>query len=345
MIKSNLIDDFLDYMKSTKGSSENTVKEYYYDLRMFIRFIKKRKGIVSDDVKFDDITVEDIEPETLGEVTKQDIYAYNSYLERTRKISNRSKFRKLSSVRSFYNYLFSKIDVIRYNPVQDIDMPKIEKTLPVYLTLDECIALLDTIEKSKEKEVYKTRDYAIVTLFLNCGMRLSELSNINLEHIKDKNKLTVLGKGKKERTIYLTQSCVDAIDGYLKFRPEVKSNALFLSMRQKRMSNRSIQHMIEKHLKNTGLDTSKYSVHKLRHTAATLMYEYGNADIRSLQEILGHESVNTTEIYTHVNDDQLRKMVKSNPLSNITMKTENKDEKDSQNNLSKDKSNFKTREN
>ncbi|MGI5950107.1 tyrosine recombinase XerC [Peptoniphilus sp.] len=324
MIQSNLIDDFLDYMKTTKGSSENTIKEYYYDLRMFVRFIKVRKGLVSEDISFDDIPVEDIDAKTLGEVTKQDIYAYNSYLERTRKISNRSKFRKLSSVKSFYSYLFNKIDVIKYNPVQDIDMPKIEKTLPVYLSLEQCIDLLNTIENSKQKEVYKTRDYAIVTLFLNCGMRLSELSNIDVSHITDKSQLTVLGKGNKERTIYLNKACIDAINRYLKFRPEVKEDALFLSMRQNRMSNRSIQHMIEKHMKNSGLDTSKYSVHKLRHTAATLMYEYGNADIRSLQEILGHESVNTTEIYTHVNDDQLKNMVKSNPLSNITM-TQDKD--------------------
>lgn len=325
MIQSNLIDDFLDYMKTTKGSSENTIKEYYYDLRMFVRFIKNRKGLVTEDVPFDEIPIEDIDAKTLGDVSKRDIYAYNSYLERTRKISNRSKFRKLSSVRSFYNYLFNKIDVIKYNPVQDIDMPKLEKTLPVYLTLNQCIALLNTIENSKQKEVYKTRDYAIVTLFLNCGMRLSELSNINISHINEKNQLNVLGKGKKERTIYLNKSCINAIDSYLKFRPDVKEDALFLSMRQNRMSNRSIQHMIEKHMKNSGLDTSKYSVHKLRHTAATLMYEYGNADIRSLQEILGHESVNTTEIYTHVNDDQLKNMVKSNPLSKLTMNDKDND--------------------
>lgn len=323
MIKSNLIDDYLDYMKSTKGSSDNTLREYYYDLRIFVRYIKRRKGLVSDDIKFDEITIEDIDARTLGDVSKQDIYAYNSYLERTRKISNRSKFRKLSSVRSFYNYLFKKIDVIKYNPVQDIDMPKIEKTLPVYLSLNESLNLLKTIQSSKQKEVYKTRDFAIVTIFLNCGLRLSELSNINIDHITEEHTLKVLGKGKKERTIYLNNSCIDSIDRYLKFRPDISEDALFLSMRQKRMSNRSIQHMIEKHMKNSGLDTTKYSVHKLRHTAATLMYEYGNADIRSLQEILGHESVNTTEIYTHVNNEALRKMVNSNPLSKLEVDIDN----------------------
>ncbi|MBS6720462.1 MAG: tyrosine recombinase XerC [Peptoniphilus harei] len=317
MISSNLVDDFLDYMKSTKGSSDNTVKEYYYDLRVFVRFIKKRKNLVDESIDFNDIAIEDISPEVLESVTKQDIYAYNAFLERERKISNRSKFRKISSVRSFYNYLYAKIEVIKKNPIIDIDMPKIEKTLPVYLTLDQSLNLLKTIEKSKIKALYKKRDYAIVTLFLNCGMRLSELSAINISHLKDDNTLKVIGKGNKERTIYLNEASVYAIKEYLKLRPQIKDDALFLSMREQRMSNRSIQHMIEKHMKNSGLDTNKYSVHKLRHTAATLLYQYGNADIRSLQEILGHESVNTTEIYTHVNKKSLKKLVESNPLSKV----------------------------
>lgn len=325
MINSNLIDDFLDYMKATKGASENTVKEYYYDLRMFVRFIKRRKGLVDSSIDFDDIPIEDINAELFESVTKQDIYAYNAFLERERKISNRSKFRKISSIRSFYNYLHSKIDIIKVNPVIDIDMPKVEKTLPVYLSLEQSLNLLKTIENSKLKAVYKKRDYAIVTLFLNCGMRLSELAGINISHVQEDNTLKVIGKGNKERIIYLNQACIYAINEYLKLRPQNEDDAMFLSMRQQRMSNRSIQHMIEKHMKNSGLDTNIYSVHKLRHTAATLLYEYGNADIRSLQEILGHESVNTTEIYTHVNKKALKKMVASNPLAGIkeTMKEDN----------------------
>ena len=200
-------------------------------------------------------------------------------------------------------------------------MPKVEKTLPVYLTLDQSLNLLRTIEESRSKPLYKKRDYAIVTLFLNCGMRLSELAGINISHLQEDNTLKVIGKGNKERVIYLNEASIYAIEEYLKVRPQIKDDALFLSMRQQRMSNRSIQHMIEKHMRNSGLDTKKYSVHKLRHTAATLLYEYGNADIRSLQEILGHESVNTTEIYTHVNKEALRKMVASNPLSNLDLKT------------------------
>ena len=305
MISSSLVDDFLDYMKSTKGSSDNTIKEYYYDLRVFVRFIKRRKNLVDDSIDFNDIPIEDISPEVLESVTKQDIYAYNAFLERERKISNRSKFRKISSVRSFYNYLYAKIEVIKKNPIIDIDMPKVEKTLPVYLTLDQSLNLLKTIEKAKMKPVYKKRDYAIVTLFLNCGMRLSELASINISHLQDDNTLKVIGKGNKERTIYLNEASVYAVNEYLKLRPQIKDDALFLSMREQRMSNRSIQHM------------NKYSVHKLRHTAATLLYQYGNADIRSLQEILGHESVNTTEIYTHVNKKSLKKMVESNPLAKV----------------------------
>ena len=196
-------------------------------------------------------------------------------------------------------------------------MPKVEKTLPVYLTLDQSLNLLKTIEESKIKPLYKKRDYAIVTLFLNCGMRLSELAGMDISHLQQDNTLKVIGKGNKERVIYLNEASVYAIEEYLKLRPQIKDDALFLSMRQQRMSNRSIQHMIEKHMKNSGLDTNIYSVHKLRHTAATLLYEYGNADIRALQEILGHESVNTTEIYTHVNKKALRKMVDSNPLSKL----------------------------
>ena len=205
-------------------------------------------------------------------------------------------------------------------------MPKVEKTLPVYLTLDQSLNLLRTIEESKIKPLYKKRDYAIVTLFLNCGMRLSELAGMDISHLQEDNTLKVIGKGNKERVIYLNEASVYAIEEYLKLRPQIKDDALFLSMRQQRMSNRSIQHMIEKHMKNSGLDTNIYSVHKLRHTAATLLYEYGNADIRALQEILGHESVNTTEIYTHVNKKALKKMVDSNPLSKLNNYTNKKDE-------------------
>ncbi len=314
MIKSNLLDDFLDYMKSTKGASESTVKEYYYDIRLFLRFLKQRRGLAKD-IEFNEIDIEDVGIEMLSSVKKQDIYAFNAFLEKTRNVSNRTKYRKVSSIRAFFNYLSTKIDVIEYNPIENIDMPKLEKTLPQYLDLNEAISLLETINKAEKKEPYKSRDYAIATLFLNCGMRLSELSSIDLKDISKDNTLRVLGKGNKERTIYLNKACQNALDIYLKNRPKVDTDALFLSMRNTRISNRAIQHMIEKYIIETGLDPKKYTVHKLRHTAATLMYQYGNADIRSLQEILGHESITTTQIYTHVRSEQLKQTIDSNPLA------------------------------
>lgn len=317
MIKSNPLDDFLDYMRSTKNSSENTIKEYYYDIRLFLRYIMIRKNIVNSNIDFNDIEIDDIDIDILNSVEKQDIYSFNSYLVKNRKLSSRSLHRKISAVRSFYHYLVNKVDLVAKNPLEYIDMPKIGKTLPVYLTYDEAINLLKTVENEDIMSKYKTRDYAIITLFLNCGMRLSELTSIDIKDIKKDNTITIVGKGNKERTIYLNNACVYAIKNYLKNRPKVDNNALFLSMRGNRMSNRSIQHMIEKYIIKSGLDPKKYSVHKLRHTAATLMYQYGNADIRSLQEILGHDSVNTTEIYTHVNKRQLKNTVENNPLSKI----------------------------
>ena len=218
MIKSNLLDDFLGYMKSIKGSSDTTIREYYYDIRLFLRYLKVRRGLC-DDSDFDNIIIEDIDAELLSTVKKQDIYAFNGYLEKIRKVSNRSKHRKISSIRAFFKYLSTKIDVIEYNPLENIDMPKLNKTLPQYLDLNEAIALLETIDNSNKSEPYKSRDYCIVTLFLNCGMRLSELSGINLEHISKDKTLRVLGKGNKERTIYLNRASLKALEDYLKVDP------------------------------------------------------------------------------------------------------------------------------
>ncbi|WP_322622756.1 tyrosine-type recombinase/integrase, partial [Aedoeadaptatus coxii] len=212
-----------------------------------------------------------------------------------------------------------KIELLEKNPTENIDMPKIERSLPVYLTLEEAVHLLNTVENSKQKEIYRLRDYAITTLFLNCGLRLSELANLNIADLNKDNTLRIMGKGSKERLVYLNNSVQEALRGYLRKRNEleVDQDALFLSMRKNRMSNRSIQHMLEKHLKAAGFDTRKYTVHKLRHTAATLMYQYGNEDLKSLQEILGHESVSTTQIYTHVNLEDIRYTMSQNPLSNM----------------------------
>ena len=215
--------------------------------------------------------------------------------------------------------------MIDNNPAQNLETPKLDKRLPKYLSLDDSKKLL-TVTENDESDEIKERDYAIITLFLNCGLRLSELIGINLQDINfDDYKLTVIGKGNKERTIYLNKACINAIKDYIKVRPtegvkndsKASNKALFLSKRRERISNRTVQYIVEKELRKAGLDTSKYSTHKLRHTAATLMYQYGEVDIRALQEILGHKSISTTEIYTHVSNEQARDAIERNPLANL----------------------------
>ena len=318
MIQSGIVDDYLNYLKAARGRSESTVKEYYYDIRQFLRYMRIRKEHLKVE-NLDEVSIDDVDIELLETIQKSDIYAYISYLDSTRGNSGRTKFRKISSVRSFFDYLTYKIELLDKNPTENIDLPKIERSLPVYLTLEEAVHLLNTVENSKQKEIYRLRDYAITTLFLNCGLRLSELANLNIADLNKDNTLRIMGKGSKERLVYLNGSVQEALRGYLRKRNEleVDQDALFLSMRKNRMSNRSIQHMLEKHLKAAGFDTRKYTVHKLRHTAATLMYQYGNEDLKSLQEILGHESVSTTQIYTHVNLEDIRYTMSQNPLSNM----------------------------
>lgn len=314
------LEDYLNYMETIKGTSSNTVKEYYFDLRTFLRFLKIRYKIVPKEIIFDEIEINDIEIDLIKKVNIQDLHAYISYIDRTRGNSNTTRSRKVASVRSFFKYLHSKVNLIDNNPALNLEFPKQDARHPIYLSLEQAEKFLNTVLLNPN-DLFRSRDYAIIMLFLNCGLRLSELSSINLDKINGDDNLTVIGKGNKERTIFLNEACVQAINQYLKFRPIVPGEkALFLSKRRQRMSNRAIQHMIDRYLEKTGLDPMVYSVHKLRHTAATLMYKYGNVDIRALQEILGHESVSTTQIYTHLDDDRLRKAVKSNPLSKRKLK-------------------------
>lgn len=313
-----ILEDFLNYMETIKGASPNTVKEYYFDLRTFFRFMKKRFRLLADnDVEFEEIPIVDIDLDFVKRIKIQDLHAYISYVDKTRDNGNRAKSRKVSSIKSFFNYLYLRVNLVDTNPAEGLESPKSESRHPSYLTLDEAEELLNVIQENKIDE-YRIRDYAIIMLFLNCGLRLSELANIDLDSIKDMDTLSIIGKGNKERTVFLNESCIEAINNYLAIRPiDAKDKkALFISKRKNRMSNRAIQHMIDRYLEKAGLDTSIYSTHKLRHTAATLMYKYGNVDIRALQEILGHSSVSTTQIYTHIDNERLRSAVKSNPLAN-----------------------------
>ena len=309
--------DFLDYLETIKGRSSNTVKEYAYDINLMIKYILAREQNIKlksfdDIVKIDSF---DVDLNFFKNIDVIDLHSFMGFLDHNRSNGSSTRSRKTSSIRTFYKYLINirKLDII--NPAELLDSPKKNIRQPVYLTLDESLNLLKVILREKDEEI-KARDYCITVLFLNCGMRLSELSSINIDHIKT-NTLRVIGKGNKERTVYLNDMCLDALDNYLKIRPEIDNDALFISKKRNRMSNRAIQYRIEHYLKAGGFDTSIYSVHKLRHTAATLMYQYGNVDIKVLQEILGHESVSTTQIYTHVDNNSLRSAVNKNPLNSL----------------------------
>jgi len=267
------------------------------------------------------ISIRNMSLETVSKITLDDIHSFLFYLTNTYNSKAATRARKVSSIRVFFNYLCNKAGLIEKNPAQNLETPKLDKRIPKYLTLDDSKKLLEAVNDMDDRN--KERDYAIITLFLNCGMRLSELVGINIKDINfNDQKLNVIGKGNKERTIYLNSACMNAVNKYLAVRPHdnVKydsKDALFLSERRERISNRTVQYIVKQELKRAGLDTNKYSVHKLRHTAATLMYKYGNVDIRALQELLGHESIATTEIYTHVDNSQIRNAVESNPLANI----------------------------
>ena len=313
-----IVKDFLTYMETIQGKSQKTTKEYYYDLRMFLRFMKLHKNLTVPGIDFEKIDITDISVDVLRTVTLSDLYAFMAYVSRDRDNNSSSRARKVASLKSFFNYLHKKARLIQDNPAAELESPKAMKRLPKYLNIEESKKLLSAVDGE-----HRQRDYAILTLFLNCGLRLSELVSININKIKD-NTLTVIGKGNKERTIYLNKACLKAIDAYLRVRPadNVKDkNALFLSERKQRISNKTVQYIVKKYITMSGLDPERYSTHKLRHTAATLMYKHGNVDIRALQEILGHQSISTTEIYTHVDNQQLQSAVDSNPLAEVADET------------------------
>ncbi len=311
------LNDFLDYMITIQNKSKNTVKEYNYDLATFLRWLKIHFKLTNEtDLK--NIEYNDISIDILKKIKLDDLHSFLGYLTKNFDSKATTRSRKVSSLRVFFNYLCQK-NLLVINPTQNLETPKLGKRLPRYLTLDDSRKLLEAA--SDEDNRNNERNYAITTLFLNCGMRLSELVGINLKDIVfEECQLNVIGKGNKERTIYLNKACIKALNHYLLVRPKNgigkgSEDALFLSERRQRISRRMVQQIIYSELKKAGLDTNKYSVHKLRHTAATLMYQYGDVDIRALQELLGHESISTTEIYTHVSNNQVRNAVESNPLA------------------------------
>lgn len=315
----DFLNSFLDYSITILNKSPNSIKEYNYDLRNFLKFIKIEFGL-SAEKDYSKVDIHDLDINIIKKIKLEDIHKYISHMATDLRSKPATRARKVSTIRVFFKYLASKAKLIETNPAQNLETPKLDKRLPKYLSLEESKKLIEVTKTASDKN--KERDLAIITLFLNCGMRLSELVGINIKDINfSENKLNVIGKGNKERTIYLNKSCMDAINDYLKVRPHegVKyesKDALFLSKRKERISNRMVQEIVKRELAKAGLDLNKYSTHKLRHTAATLMYQYGHVDIRALQVLLGHESISTTEIYTHVNDEQVKDAVNKNPLAN-----------------------------
>lgn len=316
------LNSFLQYALTYQRKSVNSVDQYNCDLRMFLRYMKYHFKL-TDEKEFDQIPISDFSLSDLEKITQEDIHAFISYLSINRNCGPATCARKISTIRIFFKYLTVITNTIQNNPAQNLETPKLNKRLPRYLSLEDSQKLLSTSEGDTDNK-NKERDFAIITLFLNCGLRLSELVSINIPDIKfDDCMLTVIGKGNKERTIYLNNACISAIKDYQNVRPtnakkdsKNSDKALFLSSYRQRISKRTVENVVARELQKTGLDTTKYSTHKLRHTAATLMYKYGQVDIRALQELLGHQSISTTEIYTHVDNEQVRTAVESNPLAN-----------------------------
>ena len=319
--------DFLVYHETIQGHSRRTVDEYYLDLRNFFRFLKQSKRLVSPDVPMDNISIDDADLALVRDVTLTDIYAYMNYLSRDRGLNNTSRARKVATIRSFYKYLTNKAKLLETNPVQDLDSPRLKKSLPKYLNLEESMDLLDSVDGKNA-----VRDYCILTLFLNCGLRISELVGLNKTDVRG-DQLRVLGKGNKERMLYLNDACQRALDEWLAQRDVIApadQNALFVTLQnRRRISTAAVHKLVKKHLSAAGLDSTQYSSHKLRHTAATLMLQNG-VDVRTLQEVLGHDHLNTTQIYTHVDNEDLRAAARANPLGGAKQRKKPKKEKESE---------------
>lgn len=318
-----ILRDFLAYHETIKGQSQLTISEYYLDLRMFLRFIKLMRCEMPINTSLDDISIMDVNLEFVRDITTSDIFDFLSYLASDRTNCDNHKLdqgvgpsaraRKLSAIKSFYKYLTVRTKQLTENPVADLEYPKLRKSLPKYLTLEQSARLLSSVSGVNEK-----RDYAILMLFLNCGIRRSELVGLNITDVYD-DRIRVIGKGNKERFVYFGSACRKAINAYMaeRSKKELTDNrALFGSRNGNRISVTAVHRLVEKALKQAGLDSTQFSAHKLRHTAATMMLS-GGVDVKTVQEVLGHENLNTTQIYTHIENTELKIAAEANPLSKL----------------------------
>lgn len=322
-----ILRDFLTYHETIKGQSEKTIQEYYLDLRLFLRFLVLIKQEMPYDTDLETIPIKSVDAAFLQSVTTSDVFDFLSYLANDRVkfedspsrnvgIGASARARKLSSIKSFYKYLTVRTKQLTENPVQDLEFPKIRKSLPKYLTMEECSNLLQAV-----KGPNATRDFAILMIFLNCGIRRSELVGLNMTDIYD-DRIRVVGKGNKERIVYMGSACKKAIDAYLVERKQIvltDNRALFGSRDKNRISVTAVHRLVKKHLLAANLDASQLSAHKLRHTAATLMLSNG-VDVKTVQEVLGHENLNTTQIYTHIESTELKIASEANPISKLKIK-------------------------
>lgn len=314
------LNDFFTYQRVVLLKSEKTIEAYYIDLRVFLRYLKVKKGVVPKDTPFKNIDISDIPIEYIKSLTKLDILQYLNYVAAERNNSAKTRHRKLASIRLFFRCMYRDLGLIDSDPAKDVDYPKMPDHLPKFLTLDESINLLENMNTD---DPFYLRDYCIVTLFINCGMRLSELVGLNMQDVNlDERSMRLLGKGNKERIIHINDACADAIVSYLPTRKQSdkEPNALFLSKQGSRLCNRRVEQIVDNALRDSKLDHRGFSTHKLRHTAATLMYQHGNVDPLMLKEILGHKSISTTEIYTHISNEGLKQAMDASPLANIKNK-------------------------
>lgn len=316
-----LVREFASYKAVMQNASEKTISEYLLDLRTFFRFLLARDmKIKNDSEEFSQIDISRVDLDYIKNITTEDIYEFLMYADGVRGNMAAAKSRKLSSIKGFFKYLHVKRMMIDDNPAINIETPKRKQSLPKFLSMEESVMLLNAVKDDRDSKS-RVRDYAIITLFLNCGMRVSELVGIDLNDVdRELRSLTVTGKGNKERIVYLNAACREALLDYMTERTGEKhektiSHALFLSNRDQRISVKTVQWLVYKYLDLAGLESKHYSVHKLRHTAATLMYQSGNVDVRVLKDILGHEQLNTTQIYTHVSNRSMQEAMEHNPLS------------------------------